>query len=756
VVATLPTDPSAVPPEAGRSVPRALSPEELVLNFRAYASPQALRLAAHLAVGEPSLPMMRLVQAATEARPEPQHLAEVVLSGLLTTVSGRPAAAGHYAFRPGVREVLLRTLPRSAAARIGAVIQHYAGSRPGEFPVEVPTGGTSGVRGRPYGEPLAVVTEETVQRLGRGPATPADGSGMLVDGRYQLDRRRHAGATSDTWRATDEQLGREVAVKLFHAPMTGRAGRQRFLADADRLAALDIQGLVRVSGFGFHKGRPYLVTDLADGDDFGQLLNFAPGNLPLEVIKAVGGQVAKTLAEFHLNGLLHLDLSPSALMVRRDGRVLITDPGLGVHGLLGIDGGGHRRSTPKLSEPLPPYRSPEEFFELIDMPDHRSDLYSLGCLLYAMATGAAPAPGARALRNAWAHGRPHSHPELRSGFPPEFDALVTDLLATYPKDRPAHADEVLDRLMGTRSDDEELTAVARAVLAAAPDGNRMARVLRDAIDAALDGARTGRYDLRDLFKTEKTRLGSLVEIAIQREFHFEDGQAMDFRIAGVDVDCRFSVVFGGWMFPPETIGQLCLLVWADDDRSQWSAGLLRIRREWLNSGSNRDLKVTVKAEHRDKIRWLWHRAELPENILLHLSDADREAVLEQRSGQARVNELFRRAQGRRIERNVVRTVVQQEDYMKRVRENGGSRSALRHEGFIIMGDYPVHQDIARQLGLPVPQEGQFVSARVVPAVPASSKPVAEIDGGLWSVASPGDPVVTAPVLPSAFAAGGKQ
>ncbi|MER6196446.1 NaeI family type II restriction endonuclease [Streptomyces sp. NPDC001586] len=753
VVATLPTASSAVPLDLGASSPQDLSPEEQVLNFRAHASPQALRLAAHLAVGkQPSIPVMRLVQAATERRPEPQHLAEVILSGLLTTVPGRLSASGHYKFRPGVREVLIRTLPRSMAARIDAVIQHYAGSRLGEFPVTVPTEDTTGARGCPHGEPLAVVTEETVQSLGRSPGALADGPGTLVDRRYRLVQRQHARETSDTWRATDDQLGREVVLKLFHVPMVSQAESQRFLADAERLATLDIQGLARIEGFGFHDDRPFLVTDPVDGEDFGQLLKLAPGNMTLEVIRAIGGQIAETLNELHLNGLLHLDLSPSALVVRPDGRVLVTDPGLGVHGLAGNDGGGFRRSILDQDGPLPPYGSPEQLFDL--RADHRSDLYSLGCLLYAMATGAAPALGVRVLRNAWMHGTPHPHPKFRSGFTPEFDALVTDLLATDPKYRPARAGHVLHRLMGTRADDEELTAVADAVLALDPDGIRMGRLLRDAIDAVLDGPQTGRYDWRTLFKTEKTHFGTQVEISIQREFAFADGIDMDYRIAGVDVDCKYSQQFGSWMIPPEVQGHLCLLVWADDHQSRWSAGLLRIRNEWLNAGKNRDLKLTIKAEHRDKIFWLWHQAELPENILLHMPGADREAVLGKPSGQARLNELFRRVQQRRIGRNVVRSVAQQEDYMKRIRGNGGSRSVLRSEGIIIMGDYRAHQDIARQLGLPVPQKGEFVSARVVPAVPGSGKPAAAMDGGLWSLASPGDDAVTAPILPSTSASGG--
>ncbi|MFE8990223.1 NaeI family type II restriction endonuclease [Streptomyces collinus] len=65
-----------------------------------------------------------------------------------------------------------------------------------------------------------------------------------------------------------------------------------------------------------------------------------------------------------------------------------------------------------------------------------------------------------------------------------------------------------------------------------------------------------------------------------------------------------------------------------------------------------------------------------------------------------------------------------------------------------MGDYEAHGHIARQLGLPVPREGEFVSAWVVPVAPGAGKPVAEMDGGLWSLASPEDPEHPAPMLPS--------
>ncbi|WP_328633333.1 NaeI family type II restriction endonuclease [Streptomyces sp. NBC_00356] len=296
--------------------------------------------------------------------------------------------------------------------------------------------------------------------------------------------------------------------------------------------------------------------------------------------------------------------------------------------------------------------------------------------------------------------------------------------------------------------DSELISVAEHVRSLDPEGKRFAAVLRNTIDQLLNGEVTGRYDWKTLFKTEKTHAGTLVEINLQREFKFDDGDAMDYRIAGVDVDCKYSQQLGGWMIPPEAMGHLCLVLWADDYKSRWSAGVVRIHREWLN-GNNRDLKHTLKAEHRNKIYWLWFDVELPENVLLHMNPADRQAVFAPTSGQQRLNELFRRAQNRRIGRNVVRTVAQQKDYMKRVRGNGGSRSALRPEGILIMGDYASHQTIASCLGLPRPQEGEFVSTRVIRTRPEhASQPQIELDGAIWTCARPNDPYECGPLLPA--------
>lgn len=308
-------------------------------------------------------------------------------------------------------------------------------------------------------------------------------------------------------------------------------------------------------------------------------------------------------------------------------------------------------------------------------------------------------------------------------------------------------------------DDPELMLVHQHLMKADPDGHRFARVLRDTIDQLLNGEATGRYDWDTLYKTEKTHAGTLVEINLQREFEFHDGVDMDYRIEDIDVDCKYSQRFGAWMIPPEAEGHLCLLVWADDYQSRWSAGLMRIRREWLNGGTNRDMKFTVKAEHRSSIVWLWKDALLPENVLLHLDPATRARILipGKQKGQARVRELFRSVLGKRIGRGVVRTAAQQLDYMARVREgdSGRARPALRPEGIIILGDYQSHQAVARALGGPVPEEGEFVAHRVIPALPEHcDRPQAEIDGTYWVVAEAGETSGVAPRLPEAQAGRG--
>lgn len=296
--------------------------------------------------------------------------------------------------------------------------------------------------------------------------------------------------------------------------------------------------------------------------------------------------------------------------------------------------------------------------------------------------------------------------------------------------------------------DSELELALDTLLKSDADGHRFAAALRRSFDMLLDGQHTGRFRWEELYKTEKTHCGTVVEINLQREFDFAGGEDLDYRIAGADVDCKYSQQIGGWMIPPEAVGKLCLVLWASDRQGVWCAGLVRALPEHLNPGSNRDAKRTLSKTGRGAVRWLFKNAPLPENVLLRLPDHDIEAIFSPSSGQTRVNELFRRAQGMLISRNAVATVAQQEDYMKRVRDNQGARGTLRKEGIIILGQYRKHGAIAEELGLPVPGRGEFTSARVARVAEASDHRRRSVIGGeAWTLAAEGDPVEPAPDLP---------
>lgn len=169
------------------------------------------------------------------------------------------------------------------------------------------------------------------------------------------------------------------------------------------------------------------------------------------------------------------------------------------------------------------------------------------------------------------------------------------------------------------TDDAELESVAEELTSADPEGVRIARALRRTYDMLLDGQHTGRYRWDQLAKTEKTHFGTLAEINVQRAFGFADGEAMDFAIRGIDVDCKFSQDSGDWMIPPEALGHLILGLWASDDQGLWSLGLIRATESVLtNAAGNRDRKRWLSPHGKASVTWLFKNKKLPDNALLRI------------------------------------------------------------------------------------------------------------------------------------------
>lgn len=289
-------------------------------------------------------------------------------------------------------------------------------------------------------------------------------------------------------------------------------------------------------------------------------------------------------------------------------------------------------------------------------------------------------------------------------------------------------------------DDPARDEVVAAFAAADPDGKRAAAVFRATFDQLYDGQRTGRYSWHQLYKTEKTHYGTLLEINLRRTFDdviddTAEDHPLDYLIRGHDVDCKYSQSPGGWMLPPECFGHLLIVATANDQRGTWSLGVVRASEENRGQGKNRDAKASLSARGRRQIEWIQYEAGLPPNILLSLDHQTLRQVLAPKSGQARVTELLRQVTQRRIGRNTIATLAQQDDYMARLRDNGnGARTTLRAEGYLIPGgDYEAHRNVARQLGVAVPEPGEVVSLRVTPATDDEVWTV-ELEGRRWRLA----------------------
>ncbi|MHC5258880.1 serine/threonine-protein kinase [Streptomyces sp. UC4497] len=273
----------------------------------------------------------------------------------------------------------------------------------------------------------------------------------LIHGRYQLLDLIGRGGMGEVWRARDEALGRHVAVKCLKPlgperdQSFTRILRERFRREARVAAALQHRGITVVHDFGEYEGILYLVMELLDGKNLSQLLDDNRHHpLPVGDIVDMAEQVAAALAYTHEQGVVHRDLKPANIMRLGDGTAKICDFGIA---RLGHDIGFTARLTGTgIAMGTPHYMSPEQIGG--DQVDERSDLYSLGCVLYEIATGAPPFD----LEDAWSVlvGHRDTAPEAPRGHRPELpdylDRIILDLLAKDPEERPRDARELERRI----------------------------------------------------------------------------------------------------------------------------------------------------------------------------------------------------------------------------------------------------------------------------------------------------------------------
>lgn len=265
----------------------------------------------------------------------------------------------------------------------------------------------------------------------------------LLDDRYRLDGELGRGGMATVWRGQDVHLDRPVAIKVLDpARAADPAALQRLHREARTVARLAHPNIVNVHDFGVGHDIAYLVMELVDGPSLADLLA-ERGPLPVGRAAAIAEQTCAALAAAHAAGVIHRDVKPGNILLGPADTVKVCD--------FGIARLPASRGQPALTAintviGTCEYMAPEQATG--EQADARSDLYALGCVLYAMLSGGPPftADNPIAVFHLHLHQPPVPLRVLHPHVPPDLDRLVADLLAKDPADRPATADQAQQRL----------------------------------------------------------------------------------------------------------------------------------------------------------------------------------------------------------------------------------------------------------------------------------------------------------------------
>ena len=242
-----------------------------------------------------------------------------------------------------------------------------------------------------------------------------------------------AGGMGEVYKARDTRLNRDVAVKLLPASFAEDSDRlRRFQLEAQAAGALNHPNILTVYDFGTHDGSPYLVAELLDGESLAERLKH--GKLSITRVIDYARQITSGLAAAHAKGITHRDIKPDNLFVTKDGRIKILDFGLAKQAIPA--GSADKTATVTSTQTgmvmgTAAYMSPEQARGL--PVDQRSDIFSLGCVLYEMAAGArafhgqTPADVTSAILK--------DDPDLSVVSPPGFQRIVAHCVEKSPDHR---------------------------------------------------------------------------------------------------------------------------------------------------------------------------------------------------------------------------------------------------------------------------------------------------------------------------------
>ncbi len=291
--------------------------------------------------------------------------------------------------------------------------------------------------------------------------------GTLFDGRYRIIRKLGSGGMANVYLAEDEELGRRVAIKILndrHA--SDEQFVERFRREAKNAAGLSHPNIVSIYDRGEAEGTYYIAMEYLEGRSLKERI-VADGPLPIADAIEIARQILRAIGFAHKRGIVHRDIKPHNVLLVRDGagdeRFKVTDFGIS------------RSTTSQMTEAgsivgTAQYLSPEQ---ARGAPvDQRSDVYSVGIVLYELLSGKLPFTGDTPLEIAMKHLSevPKPPSELREEIPADLDMIVLRALAKDPGDRFESAEEMereLARVAGGAGVTAETAEAATAVLAGA-------------------------------------------------------------------------------------------------------------------------------------------------------------------------------------------------------------------------------------------------------------------------------------------------
>jgi len=246
-------------------------------------------------------------------------------------------------------------------------------------------------------------------------------------GRYQLFETLGVGATSRVVRGFDPMIGRPVAIKLFPSEIAQGEARDRFLREARVVGQLSHPNIITLHDMGIEESTqtPYLVMEFIDGLPLDRVLE--KGALPLPRACAWIAHAAEALDIAHKRGVIHGDVKPANILITADGKVKLTD--------FGMARVAKREARDSALLGTPAYWCPEQ---IMGRPqDARSDIFSLGVVLYEMITGTRPfdAESLQGICNRVLSSTPNNVSQLQPSIPTSFDQIISSCLAKNPDTR---------------------------------------------------------------------------------------------------------------------------------------------------------------------------------------------------------------------------------------------------------------------------------------------------------------------------------